>query len=59
MRSQGEVFRGEGGEAWAHAAQRGCGYSISRGIQGQTEWGPAQPDLVVDLLAHSEEVVTG
>jgi len=31
------------------AAQRGCGYSVPGGVQGQVGWGPGQPDLVPDL----------
>lgn len=30
-------------------AQRGCGCSISGGVQDQVGWGPEQPGLVPDL----------
>ena len=46
------------GEVLAQAAQRGCGCTISGGIQGQVEWGSGQPDLVVgdQLMAGGLEV---
>ena len=30
------------------AAQRGCGCLVPGGIQGQVEWGPGQPGLVLN-----------
>ena len=30
-------------------AQRGCGYSITGGVQDQVGWGLGQPGLVSDL----------
>ena len=45
----GEVFYRESGEALERAAQRGCGCSIPRGVQGQVGWGPGKPGLVPDL----------
>ena len=38
----GEVLYRERDEE--QAAQRGCGCSISEGIQVQVGWGPGQPD---------------
>lgn len=31
------------------AAQRGCGCSVSGGVQGQVGWGPGQPGLALDM----------
>ena len=31
------------------AAQRDCGCPIPGGVQGQVEWGPGQPGLVLDM----------
>ena len=32
------------------AAQRGCGCPIPGGVvEGQTGWGPGQPDLILDM----------
>jgi len=33
----------------AQAAQRGWGYSVPGGVQGQVGWGPVQTGLVLDL----------
>ena len=30
------------------AAQRGCGCSVPGGVQGQIEWDPGQPGLVLN-----------
>jgi len=30
-------------------AQRGCGYPIPGGVQGQVGWGPGQTDLVLNV----------
>ena len=45
----GVVLHRESGEVLAQAAQRGCGCSLSGGVQGQAGWGPGQPALVPDL----------
>ena len=42
-----ELIHREGGEE--QTTRRGCGCSILRGVQGQVEWGPEQPDLELDL----------
>jgi len=31
------------------AAQSGCGCPIPGSVQGQVEWGPGQPGLVLDV----------
>ena len=33
----------------AQAAQRGCGYPVPGGAQGQVGWGPGQPGLVLNV----------
>ena len=33
----------------AQAAWRSCGYPIPGGVQGQVEWGPEQPGLVLNV----------
>lgn len=43
-------------EALAQTAQRSCGCLMPGGGQGQVEWGPEQPDLEVDNLAHGRGV---
>jgi len=47
----GKFFTGEGGEALAKVAQRGCEGPIPESAQGQDGWGPGPPDLVPDLVA--------
>jgi len=45
----------------AQAAQRSCGspeMGISRGIQGQVEWEPGEPDLVGGVPAYGRGVGT-
>ena len=39
-------------------AQRGCGFPIPEGVQGQDRWGPEQPDLVVVNPAQGSGVGT-
>ena len=43
------VLHRQSGEVLAQAAQRGCGYPIPGGVQGQGGWGPGQPGVVPDL----------
>ena len=39
----------ESGEVLAQAAQRGCGYPVPGGVQGEVGWGPGQPGLVLNV----------
>jgi len=45
-----ESCHSESGEALAQAAQGSCGWPIPGSAQGQTRYGPDQPDLVPDLV---------
>ena len=31
------------------AAQRGCGWAVPVGVEGQVKWGPGQPGLALDM----------
>ena len=31
------------------AAQRGCGWAVPVGVEGQVKWGPGQPGLVSNV----------
>ena len=42
----GDVLYYESGEVLEQAVQRGCGYPILGGAQGQIGWGPGQPGVV-------------
>ena len=46
---QGEVFYYESSEVLEQAAQRGCGYPVPGGVQGQVGCGPGQPGLVLNV----------
>jgi len=42
----GEALHQESDEVLEQAVQRGCGYPILGGAQGQIGWGPGQPGVV-------------
>jgi len=44
-----KVLHRGSGEVLEQAAQRGCGYPVPGGVQGQVGWDPGQPGLVPDL----------
>ena len=50
---QEEIFYSEGSEVLAHATHRSCGCLIPEGTQGQTGWGPGQPELMCGSPAHN------
>ena len=43
-----DIFLSECGDMLECVAQGSCVCIITGGIQGQAEWGPGQPDLVLD-----------
>ena len=44
-----EVLYYESGEVLGQSAQRGCRCPLPGVVQGQVEWSPGQPDLVLDM----------
>ena len=44
-----KVLDYESGEVLGQAVQRGCGCPIPGDVQGQVEWGPGQPGLVLNV----------
>ena len=41
------------------ADQRGCGYLVPGGIQGQVGWGPGQPGLLLNVEVSGPAVAGG
>ena len=44
-----EVLNRESGKVLEQAAQRGCECPVPGGVQGQVEWGPRRPGLVLNV----------
>ena len=55
--SWGWVFYYTGSEVLKWFAQRGGGYPVSGGVQGQAGQGSEQPDLAVSVPVHCRGVV--